>query len=128
MDKLDLPSERKFGSFFSLVLILLASYLLFSESLTISIIIYLGSFVLGLITFFIPIVLRPLNKLWMKLGLVIGMVVSPLVLVLIYFIIITPLSIFLRITGRDELRLKCNSDKSYWIDTPENNVNFDKQY
>ena len=59
--------------------------------------------------------LLPLNKLWMLFGLLLGMIVSPIVLGIIFFGIFTPIAILMRIVRRDELRLHTTHKASYWI-------------
>lgn len=63
-----------------------------------------------------PGLLSPLNKAWMKLGDLMGKVVSPLVLGIIFFMLMTPVALVTRLFGRNELRLKKSISNSYWID------------
>lgn len=73
----------------------------------------------ALITLFCPILLSPLNKAWMLLGHLLGKIISPIVLGVIFFLIITPVAFVGRLMGRDELRLKrqaLRSQPTYWID------------
>lgn len=111
-----LPSDRKFGFFFSFVFAVVAVVSTF----------YYGNILIGLvgavicIAFLVtsltkPAALRGLNKSWAYLGLLMGMIISPIVLGLIYFGLFTPLAAFLRLRGRDELRLKNKMYESYWI-------------
>ena len=72
-----------------------------------------------LITAIIPQVLLPLNKLWMRLGLLLGMIVSPIVLGIIFFGLVTPYGVVMRMFGRDELRLKFTKKSSHWISRSE---------
>ena len=58
--------------------------------------------------------LLPLNKLWMSLGLLLGMIVSPIVLGIIFFGMFTPISQLMKLFGRDELRLKLKNRGSHW--------------
>ena len=58
--------------------------------------------------------LTPFKKGWIKLGEVLGKFISPVVMGIIYFFIITPIGIFMRVIGKDLLNLKYNSKKSYW--------------
>ena len=73
------------------------------------------SFFFIVTTFFNADLLMPLNKLWMQLGFVLGMIVSPIVMAVIFFGLITPFGIVTRIMGRDELRLGRKKKESYWI-------------
>ncbi len=64
-----------------------------------------------------PSLLRPLNKLWLKIGLVIGRVVNPVVMAVMFYLVFTPLGLFLRLMGKDPLRLRFDPDaSSYWIE------------
>ena len=64
-----------------------------------------------------PAVLRPLNRLWLKFGLLLHKIVSPVVLGIMFFLVITPIGLFLRARGKDPLRLKPNpQSSSYWIE------------
>jgi len=78
-----------------------------------------------------PSVLRPLNRAWMALGLLLGKVISPIVLGIIFFIVITPVSVLTRAFGRDELKLKRNGATTYWLERsppgPES-LSFTKQF
>ena len=63
--------------------------------------------------------LLPLNKLWMRFGLLLGMIVSPIVLGVIFFGLFTPIAMLMRLSGRDELRLKFTQKTSHWISRGE---------
>ena len=77
-----------------------------------------------------PKILLPLNKLWMKIGILLGMIVSPIIMGLIFFGIFTPIAFFMRLFGRDELRLRFKKKETHWIS--RNNFNvfdfFNKQF
>ena len=74
--------------------------------------------------------LLPLNKLWMQFGLLLGMIISPIVLGIIFFGLLTPYGVIMRIMGRDELRLKIIKTNSNWklrsIKLPQ--TNFKQQF
>lgn len=111
----ELPSNRKFGFFFTLVFAVTAVYFFYSAKET-----WAYSFVLAASTFlFITLwkseLLLPLNKLWIRFGLLLGMIISPFVLGIIFFGIFTPIATLMRLSGRDELRLKYTQKTSYWI-------------
>ena len=63
--------------------------------------------------------LTPLNILWFKFGLLLGKIVSPLVMGIIFFFVVTPIAILMRIFKKDLLKLKYNSKSSYWIEKNE---------
>jgi len=109
-----LPSNKKFGFFFSAVFTILTCYLfIYSISLFAFISAFLGIVIIAL-TIFRSHYLLPFNKLWMKFGILIGLVVSPLVLGILFFLIFTPIALFFKLIGRDELNLKLNSKNSFW--------------
>jgi len=109
-----LPSNKKFGTFFGFVFLILASYFhLFTESiLDIYFVIISGFFFL--ITYTFPIILKPLNILWMYIGFILSLIVSPIVLGIIYFLMFTPYAIFMKIFGRDYLRITNRKFSSFW--------------
>ena len=74
-------------------------------------------------------ILSPLNKLWIKFGEILGMVIAPLVMALVYFIVLTPVSLIVRIFGKDLLDLKFLKEKdSYWINRKKKRLSMKKQF
>ena len=113
--KTELPSNRKFGFFFTVVFLVASAYF-YIKANTIGLYTFGGlAIIFLLITIIKAELLLPLNKLWMSLGHLIGMFVSPIVLGLIFFGIFTPIGFMMRIFGRDELQLKFREKSSYWI-------------
>ena len=115
MDDIKLGSNKSFGIVFSIVFLLIAIYpLINSEGLRVwSLIIAIIFLVLGLIN---SKILTPLNKLWFKFGILLGRIVSPVIMGVIFFFVVTPIALIMRIIGKDLLNLKFNKDKSYWIE------------
>ena len=111
----ELPTNKKFGNFFTIVFIIVASYFYFNKSLNLSYIFGVVAAVFILVTILKDDLLLPLNRLWMRFGLLIGMIISPIVLGLIFFTLFSPVGIFMRLFGRDELHLKYKKKSSYWI-------------
>ena len=112
-----LPSERTFGFVFTGIFLIVAGYLWLYEGKPVAIQAFLVLAAAFLaFTLFMPIALRPLNKAWYKLGLLMGRVVSPIVLGILFFILITPIAIVMRLAGRDPLRLRKQDVQSHWID------------
>jgi hypothetical protein len=108
------PSNKIFGLFFSFVFFAIAAYFL-SEKAEIYPILFFGLSIIFCLTAFLKEeALTPLNKLWMQLGFLLGRIVSPIVLGLIFYGLFTPLGILLKLSGRDELRLKLCSNRSHW--------------
>ena len=115
VDKFNLPSNRKFGFFFTFVLAVIVSYFYYYENITWACVFFGMASILLIITLIKSDALLPLNKLWMRFGLLLGMIVSPIVLGIIFFGMFTPIAILMRLSGRDELRLKFVQRKSHWI-------------
>ena len=115
MDDIKLGSNRSFGIVFSIVFLLIAIYpLINNDGLRVwSLIIAIIFLVLGLIN---SKILTPLNKLWFKFGILLGRIVSPVIMGIIFFLVVTPIGLIMRIIGKDLLNLKFNKDKSYWIE------------
>jgi len=110
-----LPSNKKFGYFFFLVFFILSFYMFFNEKIIWTYIFSLLSLSFLIITFFKPHILFPLNVMWMRVGLFLGMIVNPIVMSIIFFGIFTPIAFFMRLFGRDELILKFKKRNTYWI-------------
>ena len=112
-----LPSERTFGFVFTGIFLLIAAYLWYHDAKPVTIQAFLVLAVAFLaFTLSMPIALRPLNKAWYKLGLLMGRVVSPIVLGILFFILITPIAMVMRLAGRDPLKLRKQNVQSHWID------------
>ncbi len=113
--EIELPSNKKFGFFFTFAFVLFAIYFLYLMNLTWMFIFAGLSFVLFVITITKADILLPLNKMWMRFGLLLGILISPIVLGIIFFGLFTPIAVFIRTIGRDELRLKFKNKTSHWI-------------
>ena len=111
-----LPSNRKFGWFFSAVFSVLSSYAYWKGWSTVSLVTLIVAFIFAIATLWSSQLLAPLNRLWYGLGVFLGKIVSPIVLGMIFFLLITPVSLVTRLFGRDELKMKKRSVESYWID------------
>ncbi len=110
-----MPTNKKFGLFFTCVFALSAVYFHFKLNTFLSIIFLLSSALFLVLSIIAPSSLNSLNKAWYLLGLLLGRIVSPIILGLIFFLLITPTAIGMRLAGRDELRIKKRLSKSYWI-------------
>jgi hypothetical protein len=112
--KLEMGSNRSFGVVFFVVFLAISLWPLISDN-NIRIWSLIISFIflaLGLIN---SIFLSPLNKLWFKFGILLGKFMSPLIMAVIFFIVVTPIGLIMRIFNKDLLKLKFNKDKTYWI-------------
>jgi len=115
-DKIKLPTNRNFGIVFFIVFLLISLWpLIDAGDLRVwSLIVSFIFLVLGLLN---SSILNPLNKLWYKFGIILGNLISPLIMGIIFFTIVTPIAYILRIFKKDVLKLKFRSDEinSYWI-------------
>ena len=107
-------SNRSFGIVFFIVFAIISFYPLINEGTirTWSLILSLIFLILGLVN---SKVLNPLNKIWFKFGLFLGGIISPMVMGIIFFLVVTPIGVFMRVMKKDLLNLKFNNNKSYWI-------------
>ena len=113
--KIKLPSNRNFGIVFFFFFLIIALWPLIKENEIRywSVILSIIFLILGIIN---SKVLTPLNKVWFKIGIILGNIISPIVLSLIFYLIVTPTAIILKIFGKDVLNLKNKNSKSYWIE------------
>lgn len=117
--EVELPSNRKFGFFFTFVFAVAATYFYYSAILTWAYLFIAAASIFLLVTLVKSNSLLPLNKLWMRFGLLLGIIVSPIVLGVIFFGLFTPIAMLMRLSGRDELRLKFTQKASHWISREE---------
>lgn len=111
---LQLPSNKKFGSFFTFIFAVAAFFFFWNDSFLVSIVLVMLALLFALISLIKADLLLPLNKLWMRFGLLLGMVISPIVLGAMFYLLFTPIGIIIRLAGRDELRLKKQKINSFW--------------
>lgn len=129
---MQLPSNRKFGFFFTFVFFICSLYFYYNSF---SIFYYLITISLSILTLIITLLnsnlLLPFNKGWMSIGYILGIVISPIILSIMYFILITPFGLIRQIFGKDELVLKNKKLNSYWQDREKNdkiNQSFKNQF
>ena len=114
MKKIKISSNRSFGIVFCAFFLIVSLYPLINEepirywSLIVSIIFL----ILGILD---SNILSPLNKAWFKFGLFLGKIVSPVVMGIVFFGVVTPIALILKIMGKDLLNLKKSKINSYWI-------------
>ena len=120
-------SNRSFGIVFSIVFLIIATYpLINNEDIRIwSLIVSLIFLILG---YSQSSILTPLNRLWYKFGIFLGRIVSPIILGVIFFFIVTPTSLLMRLFKKDLLNLKNNDSKSYWIKRPKEKSSMKNQF
>ena len=107
-------SNKSFGIVFAVVFSLIALWPLLkgNEIRLWSLIISVIFLTLGLLN---SKILTPLNKLWFKLGIFLGNFIAPIIMGIIFFFVVTPTGIIMKLLGKDLIRLKKNNEDSYWI-------------
>jgi len=115
---IQISSNRSFGIVFFIVFLIIAFYpLLDSNEIRIwSILVSIVFLILGLLN---SKILTPLNNIWFKFGLVLGKIISPIIMAIIFFFVVSPIGLFMRLIKKDLLNLKYNKNKSYWIEKNE---------
>ena len=128
--EIKLPSNKKFGYFFSAIFLIVATYFLYTSSKAVGYVLVIIALFFFITTLIKAKLLLPLNKFWMQFGLLLGMIISPIVLGIIFFGLLTPYGVIMRIMGRDELRLKIIKTNSNWklrsMKSPQ--TNFKQQF
>ena len=111
---IELPSNRKFG-YFCMFMFGVGGIYLYDGVMTIMLYMLSALFVATLLVILgKPSLLLPFNRGWMWIGYLLGRVISPVVLGVIFFFLITPIALIFKISGRDELRLKLSKAQSHW--------------
>ena len=110
-----ISSNRSFGIVFFLFFLIVSIFPLFKdEDIRIwAVIVAIIFLILGLLN---SSVLSPLNKIWFKFGILLGNFISPIIMGLVFFTVVTPTAFLMRAFGKDLLNLKKNNKKSYWIE------------
>ena len=119
-------SDRSFGVMFGFIFIIIAVIIRLRDSpQNIQLLFLALSFLTFLISFTRPSLLSTPNKLWMKFSLLLARFVSPIVLGVLFYVLISPLALVLRLFGRDELRLKTKKIASNWQSRKINGYSLD---
>ena len=126
--KIEIGSNRTFGLVFFIVFIIISFYptVIHGEGFRI------WSFIIGLIFLFLGVLksqfLTPLNIAWLKFGLFLGRFIAPIIMALVFFSVVTPTGLFMRLLRKDILNLKRKDVKSYWILKNNSNRNMKNQF
>ena len=126
--KIKTPSNRSFGLVFFVVFLIVALWpLKYEEDIRLwSLVLSIIFFVLGVLN---SKLLTPLNKLWFKFGIFLGAIVSPIVIGIVFFLVVTPIGIFMRFLGKDLLKtIKVKNISTYWIKRDKQHSRMKKQF
>ena len=125
--KINKSSNKSFGIVFFFVFIIIALWPLLNAEAYRSwaVVVSLIFLILGLIN---SKLLNPLNMLWFKFGILLGKIVSPLIMGIIFFLIVTPIGLIMKLFKKDILKLKFNKKNTYWIDKGKDKSKMKNQF
>ena len=126
--KINISSNRNFGLVFFVIFLIVALWpLKYEEDIRLwSLVISIIFFILGVIN---SKLLTPLNKLWFKFGILLGSIVSPIIMGIVYFAVVTPTGVLMRLLGKDLLRMsKVKNTSTYWIKRDKQKNTMRKQF
>ena len=127
MNEIKISSNKSFGIVFFIVFLLIGLYpLINQQDIRIwSLIISFIFLILGLLN---STVLTPLNLLWFKFGILLGKIISPIIMGFVFFLVVTPIGLTMRLFKKDLLKLKRSNNKSYWIKRSSNQSSMKNQF
>ena len=127
MKNIKTSSNKSFGIVFFIVFIIISLYPLVNQED-----IRIWSLVIAFIFFILALlnskILTPLNKIWTRFGLFLGNFISPIVMGIIFFFVVTPIGLLMRLFGKDVLNLKKNKFSTYWIKKTNQKNSMEKQF
>ena len=117
-NEIKISTNKNFGLVFFFVFLIISLYPLINDGSIRrwSLIICIIFLILGLLN---SKYLTPLNKLWFKFGILLGKIISPIIMGVIFFFVVTPTGFLMKLFKKDLLNLKYNNNKSYWIEKKE---------
>ena len=126
-NKIKLPTNRSFGVVFFLFFLIIALWPILNNSE-----IRIWSLVIGAIFLLLGLIkskiLTPLNKLWVKFGTLLGNIIAPIVMGIVFFLVVTPTSVLMKFFNKDVLKLKKDNSDSYWINRKEEITSMKNQF
>lgn len=122
-----ISSNKSFGIVFAILFLIIALWPILSENniRLWSLVISLFFLILGLIN---SIILTPLNKAWFKFGIALGKIISPIVMGLIFFFVVTPIGLLMKLLKKDLINQKKNNCKTYWLIKEDSKSSMKKQF
>ena len=126
-----MPSNKKFGKFFSFILLIISLFYFYKLNIFIAVFFAIFSMITLILALFADKYLKPFNNIWFKFGMILNYIISPIVLGIIFFGILSPLSLVLKIFKRDELNMKIVKNVSSWKKYKQdetNKTNFINQF
>ena len=126
-NEIKISSNKSFGIVFAIVFFLIGLWpIIKSNDIRIwSLILSVIFLILGLMN---SSILTPLNKIWFRFGIFLGNFIAPVVMGIIFFFVVTPIGLIMRLLGRDLIKLKKNNENSYWIEKKDTESSMKKQF
>ena len=126
-NEIKISSNKSFGIVFAIVFFLIALWpIIKSDDIRIwSLIVSIIFLILGIMN---SSILTPLNKIWFRFGIFLGNLIAPVVMGIIFFFVVTPIGLIMRLLGRDLIKLKKNNENSYWIEKKDAESSMRKQF
>tara|TARA_B100001989_G_C24378791_1_gene383196 strand:+ start:170 stop:568 length:399 start_codon:yes stop_codon:yes gene_type:complete len=126
-NEIKISSNKSFGIVFAIVFFLIALWpIIKSDDIRIwSLIVSIIFLILGIMN---SSILTPLNKIWFRFGIFLGNFIAPVVMGIIFFFVVTPIGLIMRLLGRDLIKLKKNNENSYWIEKKDAESSMRKQF
>jgi len=125
--KISKNDSKYFGIILSIILIIYCVYDFYINELQILLLLF--TLTLILVSLFKPSILNPITKIWVLLGITLGKIISPIVLGLVFFIVVTPTSLIRKIIVKDPINQKINKKlKTYWQKTNSYDTNLKNQF
>ena len=125
--KIKLPTNRNFGIIFSIVFLIIALWPLLKQNDLRLWSLYISGifFILGLLN---SKLLLPLNKIWFKFGILLGSIIAPIIMGIVFFLVVTPTGLIMKLFRKDLLNLKKNKNETYWLDKDNSNSSLKNQF
>ena len=118
MDDIKISSNRSFGIVFCVVFLIISFYPIINDE-NIRLWSLLAAFVFLILGILNSRALTPLNRLWFKFGILLGTIISPIIMGIIFFFVVTPIGLLMKLFKKDPLNRRFNNNKSYWIEKTE---------
>ncbi len=127
--EINISTEKNFGLVFGAFFAILGTYFYSKNNINFLTLFYVLSALLVIISFTKPSILKLPNLIWAKIGIIIGLIISPIVLFVIFSFLVTPIGILMRTLGKDLLNEKIErKNKTYWIKRTSKMNNMKQQF
>jgi large-conductance mechanosensitive channel len=127
MTNIKINTNRSFGLVFSVIFLLITIYVFINNGF-LNLYLITISCLMAILGFLNSNLLTPLNKAWFRFGIFLGKIMNPIIMGVIFFFIVTPISVILRLMKKDILNLKYSNKKTYWIIKPESENRMKNQF